>query len=396
MSVAAAAERLVRKGHEVVVFTTNSNLDEDLDVPTDQPVDVNGVEVWYFRREEYVKRWLPFVSYLSRSVGFMYTPKMRVELERVVPTVDLVHTQMPYVYPTYAAARAAIRFRKPLFYSQRGVFDPRLLQFRSVKKRLYIRLFERPVMRRATTLVALTQTEVENYRALGVQTPCRIIPNGIDVDAYRQEPSPEIQSLWEIPPESPVVLYMGRIHPTKGADRLLRAFLAISRDFPEAVLVMAGPDEWGLEAQFREEVRQAELDKRVIFPGMVSGNVKLDLLARADVFCLPSDSEGFSMAVLEAMASETAVLLSPGCHFPEVETAGAGRIADATPDAIAAALAELLGQPDRLREMGGRGRRFVSERYSWDHITDQLLDVYSEGIERNSRESQKTQVAGRP
>src|SRR5262245_23548825 len=104
ISVSALAERLVRKGHRVTVFTTNSNLDEDLEVPLDQPVDVDGVEVWYFRREEFIKRWLPFVPYLSRSMGFLYAPLMPRQLERLVPKIDLVHVHLPFVYPTYAAA----------------------------------------------------------------------------------------------------------------------------------------------------------------------------------------------------------------------------------------------------------------------------------------------------
>src|SRR5262245_43528 len=85
LSVSAAAERLVRRGHQVTVFTSNSNLDEDLDVPTDRGVDVEGVQVWYFRREERLKKWFPFIPYLSRSLGFLYCPAMRSALDRVLP-----------------------------------------------------------------------------------------------------------------------------------------------------------------------------------------------------------------------------------------------------------------------------------------------------------------------
>ena len=72
-TVSAVAERLVRRGHEVIVFTTNSNLDEDLDVPTDQAIDVEGVQVWYFKHEEPIKRWLPFIPYLAKSMGFLWS-----------------------------------------------------------------------------------------------------------------------------------------------------------------------------------------------------------------------------------------------------------------------------------------------------------------------------------
>jgi len=383
LSVSAAAETLVRKGHHVIVFTTNSNLDEDLNAPLDQPVMVDGVQVWYFRREEPIQRWLPFVPYLSKSMGFLYAPKMATQLNQLVPGMDVVHTHMPFVYPTYAAARAARRCRKPLFYHQRGVFDPERLKFRSLKKRLYIDIFERPIMQRATTLLALTEAEVESYRALGIRTPCRIVPNGIDTTAYRTRPSRDFDVSWGLPSDALLILFLGRLHPIKGADRLLQAFLRLQARIPQAVLVMAGPDEWGLEAKFRECIQAAGLGRRVFFPGMVSGNDKLDLLARANLFCLPSDAEGFSMAVLEALASATPVLLSPGCHFPEIEAAGAGRVVSHEPEALAIALADLLADPGKLRAMGGRGREWVAQHYSWDRITDQLLDVYHEGLERN-------------
>lgn len=383
LSVSAAAETLVRKGHEVTVFTTDSNLDQDLDVPTDRPVDVDGVRVWYFRREEILKKWLPFVPYLSKSIGFLYAPAMAAELERTVPAMDVVHTHLPFNYPTFAAARSALRHGKPLFYHQRGVFDPERLKFRGMKKRLYIRAVERPIMEKATALIALTEAEVLSYRALGVRSPCRVIPNGIDVSKYRQAPRGEIGARWKIAPDAPVILFLGRVHPIKGADRLLEAFLEIRSDSPRSVLVLAGPDEWGVETKYREVVHRAGLDGRVVFPGMVTGEEKLDLLARADLFCLPSDGEGFSIAVLEALASGTPVLLSPGCHFPEVEAEGIGRVVPSEPSRIGAALVELLADPERLREMGRKGRDFVSVRYTWDRIAGELADAYADGMKRS-------------
>lgn len=380
ISVAALAEHLVARGHEVIVFTTNSNLDEDLEVPTDRPLQVDGVEVWYFRRDDFIQNRIPFLSYLAKSIGFLYAPLMRRELDRVVPTVDIVHTHMPFVYPTYAASRAALRHGKPLFYHQRGVFDPRRLGFRGRKKRAYIRLFERPVLRRATTLVALTPAEVASYRALGVVTQCEVIPNGIDADRYRTIPARDIEARWHIPPRAVVVLFMGRIHPIKGADRLVDAFLSIAEQIPSAVLVMAGPDEFGLEQKMRARVEQSGMASRVIFTGMVSGDDKLDLLARANLFSLPSDAEGFSIAILEALASGTPVLISPDCHFPEVQEAGAGLIVSNDRVALAIALAGLLERPQELRDMGERGRALVRERYTWDRITDRMIEAYTRAL----------------
>ena len=384
VSVSATAQALVRRGHSVTVLATNANFGGDLDVPLDQAVDVAGVQVWYLRCQEPLKRWLSFVPYLSRTLGYHYAPRMGAELRRLAPEADLIHTHLPFVYPTLAASRAAQRFRKPLFYHQRGSLDPGALRFRSFKKQLYLRLVERPIMQRANTLIALTEAEVQSYRALDLAAPSRIVPNGIEAAAYRTRADPAFLARWGIPAAAPVVLFLGRLHPIKGVDKALEAFLSAQASCPEALLVVAGPDEWGLEGRLRARIRQAGLCQRVVFPGMVSGEDKLNWLARADIFLRPSEAEGFSVAVLEALASSTAVLLSPACHFPEVEAAGAGRVVSSEPTALGAALAALLSLPaEARREMGRRGRELVLRHHDLEGAVDRLLDVYHEGLERH-------------
>jgi glycosyltransferase involved in cell wall biosynthesis len=254
-----------------------------------------------------------------------------------------------------------------------------------MKKRLYIAGLERPLMRGATTLIALTEAERESFRALGVETPCRVIPNGIDVADFRTAPLADLEARWGIPADAFVILFLSRVHPTKGADKLIEAFTRIHAAQRNAYLVLAGPDEYGLEESFRARAHAAGVADRIIFPGMVQGDEKRDLLARADLFCLPSDAEGFSMAVLEALASGTGVVLSPGCHFPGVERAGAGRIVAADPVPLAEVFEELIAAPDLVREMGTRARELVAREYTWDRVTDELVAAYEEGIERARR-----------
>jgi glycosyltransferase involved in cell wall biosynthesis len=367
ISVSAAAEMLVRKGHHMTVVATTSNNDEDLDVPTGVPVDVEGVEVWYFPRKEPLQKLLPFVPYLSRSIGFMYSPEMRDALERLVPAVDVVHTQGPFVYPSYAAAHAAFRHHKPVVYSQRGCFAEERLRFRGAKKRLYIAAVEKPIMKRAASLVALTEAERDSYRSLGVDRPIALVPNGVELPAPRPGAAERVAERFGIAPGATMILFLGRLHPIKGADLLLDAFARVRGEFPNAVLMVAGPNEWGGELPAGE---------RVLFPGMITGDDKADVLARADLFCLPSQAEGFSNAVLEALAASTAVMLSPACNFPEVAGGGAGAIVETDSAAMADAMRALLANPARLRAMGEAGRRLVAAHYSWDVITDRLIDVY--------------------
>lgn len=382
ISVSSLAEAITRKGHEVTVFTTNCNLDEDLDVPVNCPLDVDGVEVWYFKRYEALKDFLPFASYLTKSIGFLYSKELGIQLDSRVSDFDIVHTHLPFIYPTYAAARAAKKAMKPLFYHQRGVLDPARLNFRSLKKRLYLKFIEKPILRYATTLFALTQAEVKSYQALCPGAKCCVIPNGIDVEKYQVREGAE--QILGFPADSTVILFLGRLHPIKGADRLIEAFISVCSEFPNSYLVMAGPDEFKIEAKFRERASEAGIINRIMFPGMVTGDEKKKLLARADLFCLPSDAEGFSMAVLEALASETAVMISPGCNFPEVEKAGCGIVAATDGENMRQKIRSLLGNDAMLREMGRSGRDFVARNYSWSGIADRVIEAYTEGIQRNN------------
>ena len=379
------AQRQAAMGHQVTVFTTTCNSDEELDVPTDCPHNVDGVTVWYFRRREYLKEILPFVPYISQSTGFLYAPTLRRQLRRTLPQTDIVHTHTPFVYTTYAACTEARAANRPVVYQAHGSLDPGRMKFRSLKKNLYLSLIERRLMQQASVLVALTDSEARTYKNLGVDTDCAVLPNGVSVSNYETGHKRIATSKFGIPAGSQVVLFMSRLHPQKGASRLVEAFLAIAHQHPYAVLVLAGPDECGLQFQYESRVTNAGLAGRVIFAGMVNGDLKRDLLARADLFCLPSDGEGFSVAILEALASGTSVLISPGCHFSEVEHAGVGVVVEPTVNELAARMTSLLTDGQRLADMGYNARVFVTRQYAWEGIVDRLLTVYKAAISAHDR-----------
>lgn len=99
-------------------------------------------------------------------------------------------------------------------------------------------------------------------------------------------------------------------------------------------------------------------------------------LATADVFVLPSYTEGFSNAILEAMAASLPVVISRQCHFPDVATAGAGHVVATDAGAIASAIERLLQSPARRREMGRQGKALVADRYAWDRVAATMGDWY--------------------
>ncbi len=117
---------------------------------------------------------------------------------------------------------------------------------------------------------------------------------------------------------------------------------------------------------------------------MVQGDEKINLLARCDLFCLPSMGEGFSIAILEAMASGKPVMISPGCHFPDVERYNAGWIIERDIEKLAAALASALHFSDDVKIRGNAALNLAKTFYSWDYTIERLEAVYTDGILRET------------
>lgn len=360
-TLAALAERLVQRGHEVYVSATNSNLTETLDVDTERWHDVNGVKVRYFRLKDSWTKKLP-LNYFRKSMADYRTQGFNEWLESNGDTFDIIHSQLPFLHSSRAASIHAERNGIPYVYSQHGVFDPIKLRYRRLKKLAYIHTRELQIGRRANVLLALTEYERDTYRRLGLANPVRVIPNGIDL------PTPTACE-WPFPefvPNGPLILFMARLHPLKGVDLAAKAFLAAK--IPNAKMVIAGPDEHGL-------TKTLPKNESVFIAGPVSGNAKAALLQRADVFILPTLTEGFSVAILEALANRCAVVTTPGAYFPELETAVAGVICARETPALAEGLSRAAA---RSQEMGMRGYDLAAKSYTWETVVDQLEALYME------------------
>jgi glycosyltransferase involved in cell wall biosynthesis len=171
---------------------------------------------------------------------------------------------------------------------------------------------------------------------------------------------------------------MSRIHPKKGLSNLITAFKQVNFHYPDALLVIAGPDEKGHRKEVERYLKQEGLEKDVLFTGLVSGDVKIGLLKNSVMFVLPSYSEGFPVVVLEALACGLPVVLTKSCHVPEVAEAGAGIEVEPSPHEIANALDTLLADPLARRQMGEKGYRLAAEHFSWKRVARLTIDFCSD------------------
>ncbi|MCC7208942.1 MAG: glycosyltransferase, partial [Anaerolineae bacterium] len=188
--------------------------------------------------------------------------------------------------------------------------------------------------------------------------------------------------------DGPVALFLGRLHERKGLQYLIPAFVNAHSAHPAARLLIAGPDA-GMRAQAEALARQSGIAEPVVFAGMLEGEDRLAALRAADVFALPAVGEGLSMAALEAMAAGLALVLTPGCNLPELDARGAGLTVARDADALAGALAALLGDDARRTQMGERGRAWVAEAFTWPAIAAQSEQVYHEAMNPDSRRARR-------
>jgi glycosyltransferase involved in cell wall biosynthesis len=342
VAVHGLCKALAAQGHQVDVFTTNVDGSETLDVPESAPVDVDRVHVRYFP---------------SSFRRLYWSPAMRKALDTEIGTYDVVHIHAVYLWTGIAAARAAHKAGVPYVISPRGMLVPELIRRKSrMVKMLWLRFVERRGFANAAAIHFTSDLEGREAAHIGLPLPSPfVVPNGIDV-----ETRPDVTR------DDTTLLFLGRVSWKKGLDRVIAALPSLSA----VRLVIAGNDDEDLTPRLRELAQQHGVSDRVDFVGPVYGAAKNELLARASLFVLMSTSENFGNAVLEALAMETPVVLSPDVGLAEeVVGAGAGIIG-------MEGVADLLRDRERRAEMGRKGRTLVESRFAWPRVAQEMEAAY--------------------
>jgi len=341
VAVHGLCRALAERGHEVDVFTTNVDGDGVLDVPVGEPVMLDGVRVHYFP---------------SPMPRLYWSPAMRRAFASSIRDYDLVHVHAIWLWPGYAASRAAHRARVPYVISPRGMLVPELIQRKSrFAKRAWLALIERRSFAQASAIHFTSAVEQTDAVRTGIPLPAPfVVPNGIDLV---ERP--------EVARDEKTLLFLGRIHWKKGLDRTIELLPRI-----DARLIIAGNDEENLTPKLRALAERLGVADRVDFTGPVYGAAKWELLARATLFVLLSMSENFGNAVLEALMMETPAALSPEVGLADdVVHADAGII---DVDAIPA----LLADRERRAAMGRNGRVLVETKFTWPRVAAAMEDAY--------------------
>lgn len=360
-SVEGMARALCQRGHTVTVLTTDAlsqttRYDGDLDTVE------NGVRVVRVRNRSI---WLRGRANLSTPLG------MSAAVHPLIAQADVIHCHEFRTAENLMITPIAARLGKPMALSPHGTLTAST--GRGLLKTGWDRLLSPAVARRFHTIIGLTAAEAAEAQTLwqqfGASAEFAVVPNGVYPGEFAALPDRSVfRERWSIGAQETVCLFLGRLHPRKGVEVLIRAFLAAN--VPNTRLVIAGPDEGMLDTL------HPLLNDRIVVTGYLNSQQRLEALAAADVFALPATGEGLSMAVLEAMAAGVPVLLSPGCNLPEAAEAGAGLIVEPAETPLAQALRTLLTDAALRAQMGAQGRTLVEQRFTWGQVAQMLERVY--------------------
>lgn len=295
-----------------------------------------------------------------------WIPWLRANLDRF----DAVIIHGIWQYQSWGTW-VAMRGKTPYVQLTHGMLDPwfkRRYPLKHVKKWIYWALAEYWVLRGARRVLFTSNIEQNLapdsfwlHRWNGA-----VVPYG--ASEPQQEPAVLMDAFYQHCPEvrgQRFILYLGRIHPKKGCDLLMEAFLRVAPRAPWLHLVMAGPDPGGMRPALESRVVAAGLANRIHWPGLITGDAKWGAFLAGDAFILPSHQENFGIAVAEALGCSRPVLISDQVNiWPDIEEDHAGFVAPDTLEGTQQLLESWVALSREQREqMNRQAKACFDKRY---------------------------------
>jgi alpha-1,3-mannosyltransferase len=345
------SKALIDAGHVSDVVTLQSARPGDAPLPADETLE--GIRV--FR--------VPAIG----PARYRVAPAVSGHLREY----DVIHIHCVDFFVDYLS-RMNVYHRKPLILSTHGgIFHTPWMR---LAKQLYFRTVTRLSLRRVNLVVCDSQHDFQLFQRIVSDERLRLLPNGVDLRPFRG-----VQKSIE----PGLLVGIGRIVPNKGIDKLLQVLALLPPELRCARLAWIGDDPEGLLPALREQARSLGVADRVTWAGQVDLPSMVDHLARTHLFVSPSRYEAFGISTIEAMSSGSVPFVSPvGIHPNVVVDGGNGFLVDFDRPALAARrLQGALALPSpELLAMGERAREEV-ERFAWEVVVRDFIDVYEEAYE---------------
>jgi len=317
-----------------------------------------------------------FPSQLGES--FKYSRPLASWLNSNIQNFGVAHIHAVFNHSSAVAAHACHKAGVPYIIRPLGTLDPWSMTQKSLRKRLFWHVSGKGMLRRAAAVHYTSEAEkLSTEKHLGLNHG-KVIALGID--ASSSDSRDKRAHLFPALESESYVLVLSRLHPKKGFDVLIDAFLSLvqMQKFAHWSLVIAGDGPSGYVSKLKAKVAASLHRDRIMFAGWVEGEKKNAVLGGASLLALPSRQENFGFCVMEALSHSVPVLVSPNVNLAaEIASAKAGWIAAIDKNALTAKLAEALSDKDELAKRGCAGKQ-LSQKYSWESAARGLIDLYTE------------------
>ncbi|MFB2773243.1 glycosyltransferase [Pelatocladus sp. BLCC-F211] len=382
-AVLAMVKALRECGVDTEIATINDNGPYVLDVPFNQRIEYEGVPVWFFSKfSPQIQR---FAFSVGADKGFIFSTDLTRWLWQHVKDYDLIETHYIFSYASTCAGIFARWQGVPYVVRTIGQLAPWGLTQSRLKKQLYSLLIERHNLNNAAAIHCTSASEAEDVRNFGIKTPTITLPLGVNQPIYLPDAKQKLHYLYEIPTDTPVVLFLSRLHYKKRPDLLVRSLGQLAAQDYNFHLILAGSGEPDYIDDLKNLIASLGLSSQTSFTGFVTGDNKQLLLQGCDIFVLPSFSENFGIAVAEAMAVGLPVIVTPGVQIaPEIAEARAGLVVEGEEDTLANAITQLLKSPELRQQLGKNGQNLANNRYSWNAIAQNLSTAYQSILAQKS------------
>ena len=363
------SKELVNRGHEVVVYTTDA---KDFgsrieDIPGD--ID-DSFEVHRFKNVSMT---------LVKKFNLFITPGLILKAKKEIKEFDVIHLREYRTFQNIVIYHYIKKFNVPYVLTSGGSLY-RDMPHKKLKW-IYDVIFGLKIVRNASKVIARNQSEVEQYKVMGVPEEKIIIMSaGIDLSKYTNLPPKGLFKMkFGIKKEEKLLLYLGRLHKIKGIDILVKAFANVTQSINDVKLVVVGPNDGSLY-ELQTLIQNLGVGNKILFTGPLYGSEKIEAYVDSEVYILSSRYEAFGMTVLEAYVCGKPVIASNVGGLKDLVINGeTGLLFDPENiEQLTYNIQLLLTDADRAEKMGLKGKIFVEGNFTIEKAVDALEDLYRE------------------
>ena len=367
------ARSLAMQGMEVDVVATMSAEDaREQGVRFGEPLQREGFTVRFFRRQtRFYKASLPLLRWLRAHVK----------------DYALVHNHALFSFAPLAGAWSARKSGVPYVMRPLGLLNTWGMENRRRWiKALSFRWLDRPALDGAAAIHYTSPGEEREAARLGLRARSVVIPLGIDLTPFQHLPDPEL-FLERFPHARgrQIILFLSRLDPKKGIEVLLEALTRLepresspikpNQTQSNPILVIAGSGDPAYVATLKERAMELNLEEDVVWAGFLDGKAKLAAFAAADLYVLPSYSENFGIALLEAMAAGLPCMSTDQVALA-VEAGDAVRRVSLEAALWAEAICEVLADTSGRSRLAHSAQRY-SKLHSLERMGSALSNLYN-------------------